>query len=130
MHFGAAVREILSASYGLDLRTASATTALPRVPGGPRRALAANLELAYGITLAPDELAHFGTVRDVLQCVRLHLWKRRHGATPEAAPPAAATVARAVFRPVTTDPGARFLRYTRRPEAASAPRSGRAAKPV
>jgi hypothetical protein len=78
MPLGAAIREILTASFGLDFRTAPNTADLPdRHPAGPFRVLAANLELAFGITVSEDDLAHLHTIRDVVQCVRLRVWERR-----------------------------------------------------
>ena len=133
MNFGDSVRNILSASYGADLRRASPTTPLPEPAGDPacRRVLAANLELAFGITIPPPDLEHWETVRDVMQCVRLRLWEKRtaaHEHTPEteaaagaevttdatgnaATPVAAAADARPVFVTPARDPRERFRRY-------------------
>lgn len=110
MHFGDTVREILTASCGQDLRAASAATAIPLDVPGTTRALAANLELAFGIAIPEHDFRHLRTVRDVLQCVRLRLWERRVQLAP-AAPPAARG-GRPVFVRATTDPYERFVRYT------------------
>ena len=116
MHFGATVREILSASCGEDLRDASARTRLPALTSAAtRKTLAANLELAFGIDLAPRDLAQLHTVRDVLQCVRLHRWEGRvTGTTAPRSEPA-----RPVFVTPTRDPRERLFRLTRRPLPAS-----------
>ena len=118
MDFGATVREILSTSCGSDLRRARPGTPLPILESaGALRALAANLELAFGIEIAEPDLAHLHTVRDVLQCVRLRLWEKRVAAR---APGAAAPAARPVFVTSSRELRERFIRYTR-PAPLSAP---------
>ncbi len=112
MSFGATVREILTASCGCDLRSASATTAVPLDSATASRMLAANLELAFGIAIPEPDLRHLHTVRDVLQCVRLRLWeKQAWPASQSPAPPTASRV-RPVFVRTSSDPYERFIRYT------------------
>jgi len=78
MHFGAVVREVLSASCGADLRDASATTEVPELRSPDiQRALADNLARFFGVTIPDHDLDRLVTVRDVLQCVRLHRWVAR-----------------------------------------------------
>jgi acyl carrier protein len=117
MSFGETVREILAASCGSDLREASATSPLPELSSETvQRTLAANLELAFGIQIVEGDIAHFRTVRDVMQCVRLRAWERR--ATTEAAHSAPAQPrrdprpVRPVFVASSRDPRERILRYT------------------
>jgi hypothetical protein len=120
MHFGDIVREILTASCGRDLRSASQGTPLPGLDSpATLRTLAANLELAFGIEVGEHDLVHFRTVRDVLQCVRLRRWERRAGSEDGAAGPAVAgaRVPRPVFRSPSSDPRERFIRYTPPPPA-------------
>jgi hypothetical protein len=117
MHFGATVREILTASCGHDLREASPGTPLPGLDApATLKTLAANLELTFGIEVGEPDLARLHTVRDVLQCVRLRRWEGRvtgaPGTTADTRP------ARPIFVAPTRDPRERFLRFTRR----SAPR--------
>ena len=104
MHFGANVREILSATCGRDLRAARSRTPLPGIESPSVQArLAANLERSFDITLQPEDVQHLTTVRAVLQCVRLRRWERE---TALYAPtePSAAEVAVASRQ--------RFVRYT------------------
>jgi hypothetical protein len=101
MHFGAAVREVLSASCGSDLRHASACTVVPALSAqATLQLLAANLEAAFGVRIPDSDLAHLHTVRDVLQCVRLHRWVARIEAPHPGgeAEPAAAGERPEVFR--------------------------------
>jgi hypothetical protein len=116
MHFGATIREILSASCGSDLRRARPRTPLPVLESaGALRALGANLELTFGIEISEPDLAHLHTVRDVLQCVRLRLWEKRVStrAPAEATPGAPAPAAQPLFVTASREPGERFIRYTR-----------------
>jgi acyl carrier protein len=111
MHFGASVREILSASCGTDLRRVPATAVLELEADGARRTLTANLELAFNIDIPAHDAEHWETVRDVLQCVRLRRWeKRATGATD--APAAPPDEVRPVFVTPTRDARERFRRYT------------------
>jgi acyl carrier protein len=118
MHFGATVREILTASCGRDLRDASPSTPLPALDSAVTlRTLAANVELAFGIEMQPDDLPRLRTVRDVLRCIRLRRWEQRVTETGQIAsedaprqPPA-----RPVFVAPTRDPRERLIRYTPRP---------------
>ncbi len=113
MSFGETVREILAASCGSDLRDASASAPLPELHSDAvLRTLAANLELAFGIHIANDDLRHFHTVRDVMQCVRLRAWERRTTAEAGAAVGTPARPARPVFVSTSRDPRERLLRYT------------------
>ncbi len=81
MHFGERVRDVLSASCGVDLRAARATRLLPELDDpGAMRTIAADLESAFCIEIADEDLPHLRTIRDVLQCVRLRLWERRAAA--------------------------------------------------
>lgn len=131
MHFGAAVRDILTASYGSDLRHAKAHDVLPE-PQSPQtlRLLAANLELAFGVTVPAEELARLTTVRDVLQCVRLRRWVKRVEADAPSPPAEAVTEAAsatdasapAIVAEPPADPQQGHFRFTRRSvEARSAP---------
>lgn len=116
MHFGATVREILSASCGNDFRKARAGTPLPSVEsGGTLRTLGANLGLAFGIAISEPDLAHLRTVRDVLQCVRLRLWEKRVAARvpAEATADAPAPAERPLFVTAAREPNPRFIRHTR-----------------
>lgn len=116
MHFGATVREILTASCGQDLRDSSARTPLPSLRSpATLKTLAANLELAFGIDLPTRDLAELHTIRDVLQCVRLHRWEGRVSGTPPPRPETAPHAARPVFVIPTRDPRERFIRFTRHP---------------
>jgi hypothetical protein len=108
MHFGATVREILTASCGHDFRNARATTVVALESEAAERTLAANLELTFGITIRDRDLRELRTVRDVLQCVRLRLWEQRMTSSETAAtPPAVRVAARS-----TSSPYERFQRYT------------------
>lgn len=123
------VREILTASCGCDLRSASATTAVPLDSPGASRMLAANLELAFGIAIPEPDLAHLHTVRDVLQCVRLRLWEKNAWPASQTSPnPAPSTAARVrpVFVRTSSDPYERFMRYT---PAAALPGSAVTSRP-
>jgi hypothetical protein len=130
MHFGAAVRDVLTASCGSDFRHAKAHTVVAALQS-PRtlRLLAANLELAFGVAVPDDELARLTTVRDVLQCVRLRRWAKRVEAVEPAAPAEAAAEAVAASDARTpaivdagaTDPRQGRFRFTRR---STAPSSG------
>lgn len=126
MHFGATVRDIISASCDTDLRAASARTPLPE-PRSPEtlRLLAVNLELAFGVAIPDSDLAHFETVSDVLQCVRVRRWAwraaRTEAALHDTATPAAAAVASPADVVVARDPRERMIRYTRRDGASSTP---------
>jgi hypothetical protein len=78
MHFGAAVRHVLSASCESDLRQARGSTEIPALRSPQtQRILAANLEVAFGVAIPDHDLDRLATVRDVLQCVRLHRWVMR-----------------------------------------------------
>jgi hypothetical protein len=131
MHFGAAVRDVLTASCGSDLRHAKAHDVLPDLQSPQTlRLLAANLELAFGVTVPSEELAHLTTVRDVLQCVRLHRWVKRVEADAPAPPAEAAAdvtsaadaSAPAIAAEPPTDPRQGHFRFTRRSvEPSSAP---------
>jgi len=122
MHFGATVREILTASYGEDLRASSAGTSLP-VQDSPAtlKTLAANLELAFGIDLPAQDLAQLHTVRDVLQCVRLHRWEDRVTGPPAPQLDPEPRASRPVFVTPTRDPRERFVRFTRKPTSVIVP---------
>ena len=113
-HFGAAVREILSASCGSDLQQASATTALPALGSAAAlRILATNLELAFGIEVPEEDLAHLRTVRDVLRCVRLRLWERRAAAGATSDGPDQVGPDRGAYAAfISGDARERFIRYT------------------
>ncbi len=83
MHFGAVVREVLSASCGADLRDASATTEVPELRSPEiQRALADRLARTFGVTIPAHDLDRLVTIRDVLQCVRLHRWVARVEGAP------------------------------------------------
>ncbi|HEY2388356.1 MAG TPA: hypothetical protein VGK30_15485 [Candidatus Binatia bacterium] len=85
MHFGAVVREVLSASCGADLRDASAGTEVPELRSpDTQRVLADALARAFGVTIPAPDLDRLMTVRDVLQCVRLHRWVARVEGAPSA----------------------------------------------
>ena len=124
MSFGETVREILAASCGSDLRDASATAPLPELRSeAVQRTLAANLELAFGIQIAEGDVAHFRTVRDVMQCVRLRSWERRatatngatngaHNGATNGVPSPTPRATRPVFVLTSRDPRERFMRYT------------------
>jgi len=78
MHFGAAIRDVLSTTCGSDLRAASPRTVVPGLESPvTQRRLAANLEAAFGVVIPDADLPHLATVRDVLQCVRLRRWEAR-----------------------------------------------------
>lgn len=116
MSFGEAVREILAASCGSDLREAKATAPLPELRSETvQRTLKANLELAFGIQIDEGDVAHFRTVRDVMQCVRLRAWERRATATngARAVPTPSPRATRPVFVFTSRDPRERFMRYTK-----------------
>ena len=132
MHFGATVREILTASYGEDLRDSSAATSLPAESSpATLKTLAANLELAFGIDLPTQDLAQLHTVRDVLQCVRLHRWEGRVTGDPAIRPDPEPQASRPVFLTPTRDPRERFIRFTRKPSAVPVlPASTRSSKRV
>jgi hypothetical protein len=132
MHFGATVREILTASCGHDLRQASPGTLLPGLDApATLKTLAANLELAFGIEVREHDLARLRSVRDVLQCVRLRRWERRVTGAAGAAPTDDARPARPIFVAPTRDPRERFLRFTRRTASRpSAPTPVRTAKRI
>ncbi len=122
MHFGATVREILTASCGRDLRDASASTSLPALDApATLKTLAANLELAFGIELPERDLTRLHTVRDVLQCVRLRRWEERIRTAEAPQPHASLGAPRPVFMTPTRDPRERFIRFTRRPAPAPPP---------
>ena len=88
MHFGAVVRSVLSASCGSDLRTASAGTEVPELRSrDTQRILGVNLEREFGVTIPECDLDRLITVRDVLQCVRLHRWAARVERRDAAAQP-------------------------------------------
>lgn len=104
MHFGANVREVLSASCGENLRAAPSRTPLPGIDSPEvQQRLASDLERSFDITLAPDDVSHLTTIRAVLQCVRLRRWER------EMESHAAATAAPIVATPPIRE---RFVRYT------------------
>ncbi len=78
MHFGAAVRELLSATCDADLRHAKPHTVVEALESPrTRRRLGANIEATFGVRVPEDDLARLSTVRDVLQCVRLYRWGKR-----------------------------------------------------
>lgn len=114
MHFGAAIRNVLSATCGSDLRDASARTVIPALRSPEtQRVLAAEVEAAFGVALPAADLARLNTVRDVLQCVRVRRWAaavdQRSAASERPAPAADAAV-------VATAPTAEgVFRVTRRP---------------
>ncbi|MBI3767424.1 MAG: hypothetical protein HY271_02895 [Deltaproteobacteria bacterium] len=123
MHFGAAIRDVLSASCRTDLRHAKAHTVLPELHSPQtRRLLAANLELAFGVTVPDEELEHFTTVRDVLQCVRLRRWAKRVESDAQAPPTdtaaAAAAMTPAIVAARRVDSRQEVFRFTRRSAAA------------
>jgi len=129
MHFGAVVRDVLSASCGADLREASAGTEVPELRSRhTQRVLAANLAHAFGVTIPDHDLDRLVTVRDVLQCVRLHRWVARVERAP-LGDPAGPTANAAVAGDAV--PGAGTLRIRRRtsspplPSAADQPPVGR-----
>jgi len=78
MHFGAAVRELLTATCGEDLRHAKAHRVIDALESArTRRMLGANIAATFGVHVTADDLARLTTVRDVLQCVRLYRWTQR-----------------------------------------------------
>jgi len=78
MHFGAAIRDVLSTTCGSDLRAASPRTVVPGLESPvTQRRLAANLQAAFGVAIPAADLPHLTTVRAVLQCVRLRRWEAR-----------------------------------------------------
>jgi hypothetical protein len=78
MHFGAAVRSVLSTTCGSDLGQARGDTVIPELRSPEtQRILAANLARAFGVAIPDRDLDRLITVRDVLQCVRLHRWVLR-----------------------------------------------------
>jgi hypothetical protein len=78
MHFGAAVRELLSATCGEDLRHAKPHRVIDALASArTRRLLGANIAATFGVRVAARDLARLTTVRDVLQCVRLYRWAER-----------------------------------------------------
>ncbi len=86
MRFGAQVREVLTASCGVDFRAAGPRVELDVLETGhARQALTSNLERTFGIRLSDEDVAHLHTVRDLLQCVRLHLWEQRVAARAQTA---------------------------------------------
>ena len=94
MHFGAAVRQVLSVACGDDLRHAKAHTVVAALRSPQTlRLLAANVEAAFGVRVPDEDLARLKTVRDVLQCVRLRRWVTRVEADMRARTPFAATEA-------------------------------------
>jgi hypothetical protein len=127
MHFGAAVRELLSVTCDVDLRHAKPHTVVDALESPrTRRLLGANIEATFGVRVPAGDLAHLMTVRDVLQCVRLHRWAKRvererdaallmAGVDASAAAPTPTTIAaRAV------DPDQQTFRFTRRHAAGPA----------
>ncbi len=119
MHFGAVVRDVLSTSCGADLRDASARTELPGLRSRrTQRLLAANLASAFGVTIPDQDLDRLVTVRDVLQCVRLHRWVSRVERARDGAP---ATAAVATTPPSDAPPASGALRIRRRPSSPPLP---------
>jgi hypothetical protein len=122
MHFGAAIRDVLSVSCSADLRHAKAHTVLPELHSPrTRRLLAANLELAFGVTVPDEELERLTTVRDVLQCVRLRRWAKRVESDAQSPPTDAATAAAAMTPAIVAarreEPRQEVFRFTRRSAA-------------
>jgi hypothetical protein len=117
MHFGAAIRDVLSATYGSDLRHAKAQAVLPATESPQTLALlAANLELAFGVTVPAHELARLTTVRDVLQCVRLRRWAKgvESGAPRATIDPSGDAHTAAGVAGATQEPYQGAFRFTRR----------------
>jgi len=86
MRFGSQVREVLTASCGVDFRAARPQTGLdlPETTDA-RQTLTDNLEKTFGIRVSDQDVAHLHTVRDLLQCVRLRLWEQRVTAREQTA---------------------------------------------
>jgi len=128
MHFGAAVRELLSVTCDVDLRHAKPHTVVDALESPPtRRLLGANIEATFGVRVPAGDLARLTTVRDVLQCVRLHRWLRRVERERAAAQLTAGVDASVAAAPTPTtiaaravDPDQQTFRFTRR-RAADAP---------
>jgi len=98
MRFGSRIREVLTTSCGVDFRMSSPRTALDlEDTAHARQTLMSHLELAFGIHVSEEDVAHLQTVRDLLQCVRLRLWEQRVDASERAA-----TVPTQVGRPGLT----------------------------
>jgi hypothetical protein len=117
MHLGEATREILAVTCGSELREAPPHTPLPGIDDpAVLKALVANLELAFGIRIGPEDVDQLGCIRDVLQCVRVRQWEARHvgrGAPSARVEPERAPAPQAVFQPRSLDPRERFRRFTR-----------------
>jgi len=115
MHFGAAIRDLLSTTCGSDLRTASARTVVAALEApDARQRLAAGIEARFGVAIPAAELERLRTVRDVLQCVRLRRWAARVEARTAATTSAAQVDAS----------GQRAFRFTRRDPVAAPPLGG------
>jgi len=74
-----------------DLRNTRARTEIPALRSPDvQRVLAASLAAAFGVAIPDHDLDRLTTVRDVLQCVRLHRWAARvegpHDLAPAGAP--------------------------------------------
>jgi len=131
MHFGAAVRELLSVTCDVDLRHAKPHTVVDALESPPtRRLLGANIEATFGVRVPAGDLARLTTVRDVLQCVRLHRWLKRVERERAAAQLMTGVDASAAAAPTPTtiaaraiDPDQQTFRFTRRraADAAGAP---------
>ncbi len=126
MHFGAAVRDVLSTTCGSDLRGARARTVVPALQSpATQRLLAVKLEAAFGVAIPPVDLRHLTTVRDVLQCVRLRRWaarveERTHAAASRAS---VQTAPSDVARTGGDDACQGVFRLTRRESGADAARA-------
>jgi hypothetical protein len=128
MHFGAAVRELLSLTCDVDLRHAKPHTVVDALESPPtRRLLGANIEATFGVRVPAADLARLTTVRDVLQCVRLHRWLKRVERERAAAQLMAGVDASAAAAPTPTtiaaravDPDQQTFRFTRRHAAGAA----------
>ena len=128
MHFGAAVRELLSVTCDVDLRHAKPHTVVDALESPPtRRLLGANIEATFGVRVPAGDLARLTTVRDVLQCVRLHRWLRRVERERAAAQLTAGVDVSAAAAPTPTtiaaravDPAQQTFRFTRRRAADAA----------
>jgi hypothetical protein len=122
MHFGAAVRELLSVTCDVDLRHAKPHTVVDALESPPTRCLlGANIEATFGVRVPAGDLARLTTVRDVLQCVRLHRWLTRVERERAAAQLMADVDASAAAAPTPTtiaaravDPDQQTIRFTRR----------------
>ncbi len=136
MHLGAAVRQLLSTTCDADFRHAKPHTVVEALESPrTRRLLGANIEATFGVRVPEDDLARLTTVRDVLQCVRLHRWVKRVERDRDAAAVATDVGMSTGDAPTPTtiaaralDPDQQTFRFTRRrPVGAIAPLDDRPA---